>query len=84
MAGDSAKRYGPKYGKRIRNKISSIEESEKSGHRCPECGSTSLKKESKGVWVCKKCGEKVAGGAWKPETGAKKMVKKALRKAGEE
>lgn len=84
MSEGSAKRYGPRYGKRIRSKISEIESAEKAEHRCPDCGSNSLERESAGIWTCKKCGEKVSGGAWKPETGGEELVDRALRKAGEE
>lgn len=78
--GESSKRFKSRYGKGIRNKISEIEDQEKSKHRCPNCGSKKLERESSGVWNCKKCGEKVAGGAWKPDTGAEGLMKKALKK----
>lgn len=84
MSPDSANKYGSRYGKRIRNKISEIEEDEKREYKCPECGSRSLEREGSGIWVCKKCGEKVSGGAWKPKTGGEKLVERALRKEGEE
>lgn len=80
----SAKRYGSRYGKRIRNKISAMEKEEKDGHECPECGSNSLKREGSGIWVCEKCGKKISGGAWSPKTGGEKLVRGALRKGGEE
>lgn len=84
MAEGSAKRYGSRYGKRIRNEISEVEKEEKGRHECPGCGSNSLERESSGIWVCKKCGKKISGGAWKPKTGGEKLVKRALRKSSEE
>lgn len=81
---ESAKRYGPRYGKRIRSKVSEIEEDEKAKHECPECGSESLERKAKGIWKCSKCGNKVAGGAWRPKTKGKGMVEKVLEKSGEE
>ncbi len=80
--GNSAKRYGARYGKRIRSKVSEVENIEKSKHECPGCGSKSIRREAKGIWKCKKCGKKVAGGAWRPETEGKDLVKKALKKSG--
>lgn len=77
---DSSKRFGSRYGKGIRNKVSDIEKDQKDEHKCPNCGSEKLKRESTGVWKCKKCEEKVAGGAWKPKTGAEKIMEKALKK----
>ncbi len=82
--GNSAKRYGARYGKRIRNKVSEVEKDQKSNHECPECGFLSLKREAKGIWKCKKCGNKIAGGAWRPKTKGKSMVQRVLEKAGEE
>ncbi|MFP4151038.1 MAG: 50S ribosomal protein L37ae [Candidatus Aenigmatarchaeota archaeon] len=84
MEGGSAKRYGARYGKRIRNKVSEVEKDEKSRHTCPECGSKSLKREAKGIWKCENCGKKTAGGAWRPKTEGEEMVKKALKKSGDD
>lgn len=82
--GGSAKRYGARYGKRIRDKVSEVEEKQKKRHECPKCGSQALEKEAKGIWKCAKCGKKIAGGAWKPKTKGEGLVKRALKKAGEE
>ncbi|MFP4045672.1 MAG: 50S ribosomal protein L37ae [Candidatus Aenigmatarchaeota archaeon] len=84
MAKGSSGRYRSRYGKKIRDKISEIEEGQKSSYACPECGEEAVVREAKGIWKCKKCGEKFAGGAWKPKTGAQKMVKKAIKKSGGE
>ncbi len=82
--GESAKRYGSRYGKRIRKKVSAVEEKQKKRHRCPKCEFMSLKRQAKGIWKCTKCGNKVAGGAWKPEVEGVGLVKKALKKADDE
>ncbi len=81
--GESANRYGARYGKRIRGRVSEIEGDQKKRHKCPNCNSDSLKREAKGIWKCTKCGKKTAGGAWKPKTKGEGMVKKALKKSGE-
>ncbi len=81
--GNSAKRYGARYGKRIRNKVSDIEKDQKGRHKCPKCGLNSLKREAKGIWKCIKCGNKIAGGTWRPKTKGKGMVEKVLEKSGE-
>lgn len=80
----SAGRFGSRYGKRIRKRVSELEKSHNEKYECPGCGSLSLVRETKGVWKCKKCGKKVSGGAWKPKTGGEKLVKRALRRASEE
>ena len=60
MAKGSSGRYRSRYGKRIRDKISEIEEGQKSSYACPECGEETVVREAKGIWKCKKCGEKFA------------------------
>jgi large subunit ribosomal protein L37Ae len=37
-------------------------------HKCPSCASPSVKRESVGLWGCKKCGYTFAGGAYTPST----------------
>jgi large subunit ribosomal protein L37Ae len=37
-------------------------------HKCPSCASPSVKRESVGLWECRKCGHKFAGGAYTPST----------------
>lgn len=37
-------------------------------HRCPRCSSMKVKRESVGIWGCKKCGYRFAGGAYIPST----------------
>ena len=62
-----AGRFGSRYGRRIRERIKKIESSyRKKTYECPSCHKMSLKRESYGIWVCKSCGKKIAGGAYKP------------------
>jgi len=57
-------RYGVTVRKRYREIISGMKES----HKCPQCGLKAVRRESVGVWVCRKCGFKFAGGAYIPST----------------
>lgn len=52
-------------------------------HDCPQCLKPQLKRTAAGVWECQSCGHTRAGGAYKPETGAETMLRRALRDEGE-
>ncbi|MFB6204169.1 MAG: 50S ribosomal protein L37ae [Candidatus Nanohaloarchaea archaeon] len=72
----SSKRFGSRYGSRIRK---NVDEAESRDAECPECGSSEVKRTAAGIWECQKCGNKAAGGAYRMDTGAKEMLKKALQ-----
>ncbi len=74
-----AARYGPRYGVKIRHKVIKVEEREKQWHVCPRCGKKKVKRVSTGIWECKSCGAKFAGGAYLPVTTAGKEVEKSLK-----
>ncbi|MEM5797944.1 MAG: 50S ribosomal protein L37ae [Candidatus Aenigmatarchaeota archaeon] len=61
-----AGRFGPRYGKRIKERLIEIELLQKQRHTCPACLKAGLKRIAKGIWRCKKCGLKFAGKAYKP------------------
>jgi len=62
----SAGRFGPRYGKRIREVVAKIEKFQKQRHQCPKCGMNYVVRLASGIWYCKKCGAKFAGGAYVP------------------
>jgi large subunit ribosomal protein L37Ae len=62
----SVKRFGARYGRRIRNKVGKIEKLTKAQYICPYCDSKSVKRESVGIWLCGKCAAKFAGKAYTP------------------
>lgn len=64
----SSKRFGSRYGKKTRDNIAEAEEGYKKTRKCPECGKERLKRISSGIWECKSCGAKIAGGAFSPTT----------------
>ena len=53
-------RFGARYGTSIRRKILKVEE--KKNKKCPYCNKTRLKRIAAGIWVCKGCKNKFAGG----------------------
>lgn len=64
----SSKRFGARYGSRIRRNVDDAEKDHDNFERV-----------AAGIWRNKETGELVAGGAYKPDTGAKDLMKKALK-----
>jgi len=67
-------RYGTRYGSRLRKRIREIDSTARIKHRCPRCRLYYVKKISNGIWQCRKCQYKYAGGAWNPVTNAGKRA----------
>lgn len=65
-------RFGPRYGTRTRRIVADIERLQKQKQQCPYCERYALKRLASGVWLCKKCKTKFAGGAYFPKTTIKK------------
>jgi large subunit ribosomal protein L37Ae len=60
-------RYGARYGSSIRKKVKEILERRYSDHKCNFCGTVGrVYRISSGIWECKKCNTKWAGGAYEP------------------
>ncbi len=64
----STGRFGSRYGVGIRKKLLKIEPRQKEKQICINCGSNSLKRKSKGIFECNKCGYRFVGGAYLPKT----------------
>ncbi len=77
----SVKRFGPRYGRRIKDKVALIEELARKKHKCPYCKALKVKRVAAGIWNCNKCGAKYAGSAYYPEEIVlrKKLVEKEER-----
>jgi large subunit ribosomal protein L37Ae len=59
---------GARYGTSVRRRLELVEEQQYSEHRCPQCLTGDLDRESTSIWECRKCGHKFAGGAYVPQT----------------
>ncbi len=51
---------------------------------CSNCHKERLVRKASGIWECKSCGNKVAGGAYEADTGAVEKIEKAIREGTEE
>ena len=63
----STGRFGVRYGRKIKENIRKIEKIQKQKHICPNCRNKNVVRVAVGIWKCKKCGIKFAGGAYTPK-----------------
>jgi len=70
---------GTRYGATVRKRyIKAVTEAKKT-HKCPQCGSEAVKRESVGVWKCRKCGFTFTGGAYTPITKLGVIAKRQVK-----
>ncbi len=74
-----ARGLGARYGSKVRKRYIRVTAGLKKAHRCPQCGFVRVKRESVGVWKCKKCGYTFAGGAYTPSTKLGVVAKRAAK-----
>jgi len=60
----SAGRFGIRYGKKIRERVISVEKKQRLKQKCPFCKKLAAKRLSKGIWKCRSCSRKFASGAY--------------------
>lgn len=61
----SVKRFGPRYGRTVKNKLAKIEAQMHQKHTCPFCARQAIKRKSAGIWHCNKCESTFAAKAYK-------------------
>jgi len=71
-------RLGSRYGVGIRKKLLKIEDKQESNYNCPFCGFKKVKRTAAGLYVCRKCNAKFAGGAYLPSTLPGTIIKKTV------
>ena len=62
----SAKRFGPRYGRRIKELFESAEKTQRQLHKCPYCHAFKVKRVAIGIWSCRKCNATFTGKAYVP------------------
>jgi len=72
---------GARYGATVRKRQVAVLTELKKTHKCPQCGSMSVQRESVGVWKCKKCGLTFTGGAYTPATKLGVVAKRSAKGA---
>ncbi len=74
-----ARGLGPRYGSTIRKRHIKVMTEMKKSHRCPNCGLPRVKRESVGIWTCRKCGFRFTGGAYAPATKLGAVAKRSAK-----
>ncbi len=74
----SAGRFGCRYGRFVRKRVADIEAISNALHRCPKCDMQSVRRKGTGIWECRKCDYKFAGGAYQPQTPAMKIAQRSI------
>lgn len=74
-----ARGLGPRYGSTVRKRYLKVMTEMRKPHRCPQCGFPRVKRESVGVWKCRKCGFKYTGGAYTPVTKLGVIAKRSAK-----
>lgn len=77
----STRGLGTRYGSTVRKRYAKVIAGLKTKHRCPQCGFVKVRRQSVGVWKCKKCGYTFAGGAYTPVTKLGVVAKRAAKGA---
>lgn len=70
---------GPRYGSTVRKRYIKVIGEMKKPHKCPQCGFPRVRRESVGVWKCRKCGFKYTGGAYTPVTKLGVIAKRSAK-----
>ncbi len=74
-----ARGLGTRYGATVRKRYVKVVSEAKKTHKCPQCGSVAVKRESVGIWNCRKCGHTFAGGAYTPVTKLGVVAKRQVK-----
>jgi len=71
-AGKSTKRFGARYGTRVRNRVAAVEVLYKNKRLdCPYCSRKAVTRVASGIWNCRKCKAKFTGAAYSMRSAIK-------------
>jgi len=72
---------GARYGTVARRRYIDIVSQMRRPHECPQCHFKAVRRLSVGIWLCRKCGVKFAGGAYTPFTKLGEIARRAAKGA---
>jgi large subunit ribosomal protein L37Ae len=70
---------GARYGATVRKRYIEVVTKMKAPQKCPQCSSKAVKRQSVGVWKCRKCGFTFTGGAYVSSTKLGTMARRAAK-----
>ena len=74
-------RFGSRYGVGVKKRVLAVEIRQNQEPSCPFCGFAKVRREAAGLFNCKKCEARFAGGAYEPQTLINKTISKMLHKS---
>jgi large subunit ribosomal protein L37Ae len=75
------KRFGARYGRRVKERFGQVESELRKKHMCPYCHKRGVKRIAAGIWECRKCSAEFTGAAYTP---SKKVITDVFVKKSEE
>ena len=60
----SVKRFGARYGRKLKERFGKIESEQRKKQKCPYCSAPKVKRIAIGIWECKGCNTKFTGKAY--------------------
>ena len=71
-------RFHVRGGPNLRKAYTKIQKAKKARYICPACSKKSVRRESVGMWKCRSCGSKFAGGAYELSTPTGRLSQRLL------
>ncbi len=83
---ESTKRFGTRYGRKLKEKVAEAESGHRGRHKCPYCGKNNAKRIAAGIWTCTSCKVKFTGNAYSigKSTSTKKEEEAIIEEKTEE